>query len=142
MFSIGTHSSVLSPDSDLWECIYQASMNITFSQAQKEFSVNPQFEKLCDLRNRMMKNPELAWNISEIAESMFISKSYLQKIYKNYFNKSIIEELISFRLQKSKDLLVNTEMTVSDIAVECGYSTYNYFVRQFRTAEDLSLIHI
>ncbi|MCD7810640.1 MAG: helix-turn-helix transcriptional regulator [Ruminococcus sp.] len=69
---------------------------------------------------------------------MFISKSYLQKIYKSYFNKSIIEELIQFRLDKAKKLLIETDLSVTEIANECGYSTYNYFVRQFRAAENLS----
>lgn len=138
MFSIGTQSMTLSPDTDIWESIYQASMNVIYTHSRGESNANPQFEKLCELRNKMMKNPEYAWNISEIAESMYISKSYLQKIYKTYFNKSIIEELISFRLDKAKYMLLNTNHTVSSIAAECGYSTYNYFVRQFRTAENMS----
>ena len=56
----------------------------------------------------------------------------------SYFNKSIIEELISFRLEKAKKLLTETDMKIIDIAEECGYSTYNYFVRQFRNSEGVS----
>ena len=86
----------------------------------------------------MRKNPELSWSISEISDGMFISKSYLQKIYKSYFNISIIEELIKFRLEKAKKLLIESDKTVTDIARDCGYSTYNYFARQFRSAENVS----
>ena len=85
-----------------------------------------------------MKNPELPWNISEIAESLYLSKSYLQKIYKSYFGKSIIEEMIEFRIDNAKTLLSQTDMTVTEISRECGYSSYNYFVRQFRTSEGCS----
>ena len=94
-----------------------------------------------EILNRLvdiMKNPEMNWNISEIADKLFISKSYLQKIYKSTFGKSIIEELIQFRLDKAREMLLNTELTVSEIAHECGYSTYNYFVRQFKAAENIS----
>ena len=85
-----------------------------------------------------MKNPELPWNISEIADSLYLSKSYLQKIYKAYFHKSIIEEMIQFRIDNAKKLLSETDMTVTEISRECGYSSYNYFVRQFRMSEGCS----
>ena len=118
--------------------MYKATMNKVFSYTISEPTSNPQFEKLCLLRNRIMKNPELPWNISEIAESLYLSKSYLQKIYKSYFGKSIIEEMIEFRIGNAKTLLSQTDMTVTEISRECGYSSYNYFVRQFRTSEGCS----
>lgn len=99
---------------------------------------NPQFEKLCLLREKIMKNPEFAWNISEIAKGLYLSKSYLQKIYKSYFGKSIIEEMIQFRIDKAKEFLEKDDMTITDIAKECGYSSYNYFVRQFKKSEGIS----
>lgn len=137
-FSIGDCSTSLSPTPDLSEIIYKASVNKVNSYTIQESNVNPQFEKLCMLRNSIRKNPERPWNISEIADSLYLSKSYLQKIYKSYFNKSIIEEMIQFRIDKARELLTNTDATVTDIARECGYSSYNYFVRQFKMCEEIS----
>ena len=85
-----------------------------------------------------MKNPELPWNVNDIASNLYLSKSYLQKMYKLYFGKSIIMDMIEFRLIKAKGLLTSSDMTVTDIAKECGYSSYNYFVRQFKSAEGVS----
>lgn len=137
-FTIGSYTCEFSEKISLTDMIYKASVNIIHTYSKKETISNPQFEKLCDLRNRMKKNPEYQWNISDIADNIFISKSYLQKIYKLYFSKSIIEELIQFRLEKAKKMLIETDQTVSDIAMKCGYTTYNYFVRQFRTFENVS----
>lgn len=103
-----------------------------------ESSASPQYEKLIMLRNRIMKNPELPWNISEIAGSLYLSKSYLQKIYKSCFNKSIIEEMIEFRIGNAKKMLSDSDLTITEIARKCGYSSYNYFVRQFRLCEGVS----
>lgn len=134
-FSVGVCSFGLSSAAELADAMYKATMNRVFTYTISEPASNPQFEKLCLLRNRIMKNPELPWNISEIAESLYLSKSYLQKIYKSYFGKSIIEEMIEFRIENAKTLLAQTDMTVTDISRECGYSSYNYFVRQFRMFE-------
>lgn len=103
-----------------------------------ESKENPQYDKLCALRSQLMKNPEKPWNINSIAESLYLSKSYLQKMYKQYFGKSIIEEMILFRIEKAKDYLLNTDMTVTEIAKQCGYSSYNYFVRQFKASEGIA----
>ncbi|MBR3420786.1 MAG: substrate-binding domain-containing protein [Ruminococcus sp.] len=137
-FSLGQYSQQMSADVSLGNAMHKAAINRLFNYNISENSANPQFEKLCMLRSRIMKNPENPWNISEIAESLYLSKSYLQKIYKSYFNKSIIEEMIQFRIEKAKELLTNTDMTVTEISKECGYSSYNYFVRQFKISEGIS----
>ena len=137
-FTVGKCSLALTPAADLSDSMYKATMNRVFSYTISEPTSNPQFEKLCLLRNRIKKNPELPWNISEIAESLYLSKSYLQKIYKSYFGRSIIEEMTQFRIDNAKTLLAQTDMTVTEISRECGYSSYNYFVRQFRTSEGSS----
>ena len=49
-----------------------------------------------------------------------------------------IEEMIQFRIENAKTLLSQTDMTVTEISRECGYSSYNYFVRQFRSSEGCS----
>ena len=137
-FTLGQFSQVMTLDTSLGNAMHKAAINRVFSYSISESSSNPQFEKLCMLRNRIMKNPENSWNISEIAESLYLSKSYLQKIYKSYFNKSIIEEMIAFRIEKAKSMLMSTDMTVTEISKECGYSSYNYFVRQFKISEGVS----
>ncbi len=137
-FTMGEASAVHRGSSDLAEMIQKAAVNNVHSYSHEDTGVNPQFERICRLRSELMKNPEINWKVSEISEKMFISKSYLQKIYKQYFNRSIIEELIYFRLEKAKRLLTDTDLTITDISRDCGYTTYNYFVRQFRSSEGIS----
>ncbi|MBR2283584.1 MAG: substrate-binding domain-containing protein [Ruminococcus sp.] len=132
--SSGKNGSAMS----LSAAMHRAVVDRMFTYTLSEQNENPQFSKLCMLRSRIMKNPEKPWNISEIAENLYLSKSYLQKIYKTYFGKSIIEEMIQFRIDKAKELLANTDMTVTEISKECGYSSYNYFVRQFKSSEGVS----
>ena len=94
------------------------------------------YEALCELRNNMHDNPEKEWSIDGICKSINVSRSYLQRMYRQFFGKSIFEELISYRLEKAKRLLIKTNSSVSEIAELCGYASYNHFVRQFRSAEN------
>ncbi len=118
--------------------LHKATLNRVYSYTVSETAENPRYEKLRQLRGRIMKNPELPWNVNDIAAELFLSKSYLQKMYKQYFGKSIIMDMIDFRLARAKELLSTSDMTVTDISKICGYSSYNYFVRQFKAAEGMS----
>ncbi len=137
-FSVGVFSFKAGSGTQASDAVYKSTVNRVYTYATSENTSSPQFEKLCMLRSRIMKNPERPWKISEIADSLYLSKSYLQKTYKAYFNYSIIEEMIQFRIEKAKKLLLQTDRTVTDIARDCGYSSYNYFVRQFRSCEGCS----
>ena len=137
-FCVGVFSFSPGNNMSAEEMVQRSENERIFSCSASGTASNPQSEKLFLLRSRIMKNPELPWNISEIAEELYLSKSYLQKIYKSYFNKSIIEEMIEFRIEKARKLLSGTELTITEIARECGYSSYNYFVRQFRLCEGTS----
>lgn len=137
-FVAGLYSQEINTGMDLSNAMHKASVNRIFNYNISESNTNPQFEKLCMLRGRIMKNPEKQWIIDDIADELYLSKSYLQKIYKSYFGKSIIEEMIIFRIEKAKELLRTTSLTVTDISRKCGYSSYNYFVRQFKILEGVS----
>lgn len=96
------------------------------------------YDRLKDLREKMMSDPEKQWSIEKLCGEVYVSRSYLQRMYKRYFGKSIFEELIEFRISKAKRLLTETDRPIMQLSEECGYSSYNHFVRQFKESEDIS----
>ena len=100
---------------------------------------NPQlYRQLLRIREEMQQHPESDWNVQKLCERTHISRSYLQRMYKRYFGKSVFEELIDFRLQKAKELLASTEYPISQIAELCGYETYAHFAKQFKAQEGVT----
>ena len=59
--------------------------------------------------------------------------SYFAKRFKKVYAKSPIEYLIEERLAYAALLLVNTGLTVEQIAAECGYRSTSFFIRQFKS---------
>ncbi|MDO5560229.1 MAG: substrate-binding domain-containing protein [Oscillospiraceae bacterium] len=141
-FTIGTYKTSEEHDNDNCDILHMigfASENIIYTNRNdKKNETNYQAKKLYELRDKMRKMPEKSWNLQSIAESMYLSKSYLQKLYRLYFEKSIIEDLIYFRLQKAKKLLTETNKSINEISLECGYSAYTYFAKQFKSVENIS----
>ena len=94
---------------------------------------NPQlYRQLLQIREEMQQHPETEWNVQKLCERTHVSRSYLQRMYKKYFEKSVFEELIDFRLQRAKELLRSTDYPISQIAELCGYETYAHFAKQFK----------
>ncbi len=52
--------------------------------------------------------------------------------------KSIIDELIIFRIKKTKKLLANTNYPLTKIAEKCGYSSDTYLIKQFKRIEGIT----
>lgn len=88
--------------------------------------------ELKKLRREMHKTPELDWNLGELAKRLNISKSYVQKLYKENFGISYIDDLIAARICMAKNLLKNTDLRINEVAVSCGYQNPTHFMRQFK----------
>ena len=89
-------------------------------------------EQLNQLRREIYLYPQKDWNIPSILTKLNISRSHFQRIYKTQFSVNCIDDIINARLEKAEQLLLHTGMRVNEIAVECGYSNENHFMRQFK----------
>ncbi len=64
-------------------------------------------------------------------------QSQLDRKLKALTEYSAIHHLRSFRIQKSKGLLVDEQLTIASIAYEVGFSDPDYFSKVFRKMEGL-----
>ena len=88
--------------------------------------------ELKKLRRELHKAPELNWNLGEIARRLNISKNYVQKLYKEHFGISYIDDLIEARIHMAQELLTTTDLRITEIAEACGYRNDTHFMRQFK----------
>ncbi len=68
----------------------------------------------------------------EIAEHCGISPGYLSTIFSQTSHGSIPQYITDFRLEKAMGFLVEGQMSISEIALNCGFSSANYFSKVFR----------
>ena len=70
--------------------------------------------------------------LDDAAESMGMSTFYFSRQVKVLTGHTFLEYLTAYRIDKAKDLLRSTDMSVSDIGHSAGYSESNYFLRVFK----------
>ena len=86
------------------------------------------------LRTAIYANPRKKRTVAELAESLNLSVSYFQHLYKAQFGVSPIADMIHSRIEYAKDLLASTDYTVKMIADELCYPSDIQFIQQFKTA--------
>ncbi len=71
-------------------------------------------------------------SMEETAQVAGISVGYLSKLFKREMGVSFNEYLTQIRLDKSKELLERTNMTIKEIALHVGYPDEKYYSKLFK----------
>lgn len=75
---------------------------------------------------------------SELSEQLNYSGVYLNNITKKYTGLSIFDYGMTFCMQRAKELLLDTTMSISDIALSLGFSNKNHFYKLFCETYDMT----
>lgn len=76
--------------------------------------------------------------LRELAEHLHMNASYFSVLFKGQTGLTFSDYLMRRRVQRAKELLVHTRLTIAEIADSVGYQTAKYFVKVFRTMESIS----
>lgn len=72
-----------------------------------------------------------------IAADLQISRSKLYSSCEKYLGMGVAAYVKKIRMEKAKELLIQTDLAVSQVAMTAGFSDYNYFCRIFKKENGL-----
>ena len=78
------------------------------------------------------------WKIIDMEKLSNMSRSNLNRVFRQATGQSPIEYLMHFRIQKAMKLLRNSDYNITEIALSTGFNDSNYFTRCFRKANNLT----
>ncbi len=94
--------------------------------------------RLGEVISRLEKDYRRKWRIADIAKIAGMAPSTLIPVFKRATGHAPIDYLLRIRALKAAELLIQTERTVTDIALESGFEDSNYFSRQFKKTYNTS----
>lgn len=71
-------------------------------------------------------------DMEKLANQCNMGYSHFRKMFKKYTGVSPLQYHNKFRLQKAKDLLVDSDKSVKKVALEVGFHSEHYFTRLFK----------
>lgn len=70
--------------------------------------------------------------IEEISNSMGINQNKIRKEFKTQYHITVSDYISELRMLKAKKLIVDKEILIKEIAIECGYEYVQNFTRAFK----------
>lgn len=70
--------------------------------------------------------------LPDIAAALHINPYYLSHTFKALTGVSPMSYIIRRRIDEAQSLLLTTNLTITAIAIECGYNNSNYFQSVFK----------
>ena len=71
-------------------------------------------------------------SIDDLVNTFNVSKSTLHNHFKQEFNTSIHQRLLSIRLNEARKLLISSSYSIKEIALKCGFKDSDYFSKSFK----------
>jgi YesN/AraC family two-component response regulator len=90
------------------------------------------------VRLYLQENYDQPVDFSSLADSLAVSAPYLSKLFHEQEGKSPSRYLTDLRMRKAQKLLMDTQLTVREIAVRVGYPDPFHFSRNFKNAMGIS----
>ena len=72
-------------------------------------------------------------SVQDIADELHFSRSKLYRLIKNMTTMSTNELIRKIRLEKSKELLESSDMSIGEICFRVGFASPSYFTKRFKT---------
>jgi transcriptional regulator GlxA family with amidase domain len=88
--------------------------------------------KLSQVIGRMEANLEDPVSPAKLAEEAGMSTRQLERLFRRYLNRSPKRYYMEIRLSKARNLLMQTEMSVINVALACGFASPSHFSKCYR----------
>lgn len=121
---------------NIYTCLCNLFDEYNPCDADNYINVSNQFVKAAI--EYMKQNYSRKIELTEIADSLNISVTYLSHIFKSHTNKSPYRYLTEYRLSAAKYMLANQNALVKEIAYSCGFSSEANFIYAFRKFNGIS----
>ena len=92
--------------------------------------------KLSQVIQMMEGNIEEPVSPSILAKEVGMSTRQLERLFRRYLNRSPKRYYMELRLQKARNLLMQTDMSVINVALACGFASPSHFSKCYRAHYD------
>ncbi|MEN9909050.1 MAG: hypothetical protein RLZZ540_2199 [Bacteroidota bacterium] len=114
--------------------ILSATTDLDFINSESYTPTNDSFKKdrLSDVYQYVKENYKKEISLDEVAQIANLTPTSFCRMFKAKTKKNFIEYLNEIRISNACKHLIETDMSVSEIAYECGYKTVSNFNKLFK----------
>lgn len=127
----GYDLSVAVADQMVYNAVRESSSAQKVSLQSRHGMRNTYLSRAIDIMRTHLEDPVAP---SLMARDLGISTRQLERLFGKYLNTSPKKYYMEMRLERAQHLLLQTELSVTDIAMACGFQSPGHFSRVYRRA--------
>ena len=77
-------------------------------------------------------------SLSVLAEEFHLSAQYISQLFKNEIGVGFLTYLPNIRMERAKQLLLSTSLSIAEVSEQSGYSDYRVFTKVFKKSEGIT----
>lgn len=94
-----------------------------------------QFKNVISLIENEYKNP---LSLDDLSKASGMSPKYFCRFFREMSSKTPMEYLNYYRIETACEKLLETELSVTEIALDCGFNDLSYFIKTFKKHKGLT----
>ncbi len=125
----GADLSVAVADQMVYNAVRDATAEQRVSLQSRHGMRNPHMAKAIQKMNDTLDSPI---SPADIAEEIGISTRQLERLFGKYLNCSPKKYYVEMRLERARHLLIQTDKSITEISLACGFESPGHFSRVYR----------
>lgn len=125
----GTHLSTAVADQMVYNAVREGTAAQRVSLQSRHGMRNAHMTRAIALMAEHIEDPV---SPASIAEDLGISTRQLERLFGKYLNSTPKHYFMEMRLQRARNLLVQSENSITEIAMACGFRSNSHFSKVFR----------
>ncbi|REK74183.1 response regulator transcription factor [Paenibacillus paeoniae] len=98
----------------------------------EQISMRSKKVEIIDAQKYILLNMDQKITLGEVAERLYLNSSYFSRLFKKETGENFIEYVNRVKMERAKELLSKSDMTVEEISQSLGYDNKGYFVKLFK----------
>lgn len=121
--------------------LFLKELDFESAKSERHYYKKSQIEIVKKIRNQMMESWSKKYDVALLAKQHNISASILRKCFKEIYGKPIYQWHKEYRLEKAKELLLTSDLSIIEIAALSGYENPSKFSAAFNDLFNQSPSH-
>lgn len=120
----------------LTEIVLVELIRINFGRGQQnQFILALSDKRIAKALQHIHNDPHIAWTLEKMAEKVGMSRAAFAKRFKDLVGQPMFEYLTRLRMQRARELLVETTLPLYEVARRVGYESDLAFTKTFKKRE-------
>lgn len=124
---------ILSSLFQLWKYTLACAQKKSLIKASNDLLTNNRLKEIISFIN---DNYASILTLEDIARHVNISRSECCRFFKACVGQSLFQYILHYRINKSVELLINTDMSIANISLEVGFNSQSYYTKCFTSMKE------